>query len=350
MYVIQKNECISQSTIEKTISNRPSKDSYNCISSLQLHDLNVAIKANRQDLVEFILCHNDKINLDSNLIRLPPICLAVQTRNIEVVNLLLKHGCDVNKLFVYDYRSLMTPLIFASTFGEYNIVKSLLEYGADPNITDNSHRSPLIHAIENGHFSICKMLIEYNANVNLPEKNGYTPLHIACKDIKTQTKLINLLVSHGANCDQLDFMGRSCIDIIVIKDYLTDYYNEEEWRSEEDKNKLLEVFETIEILLSSMNHTSKCNLYRLIIKKRMLSNMIHNYRYDQDIQTNILIRFILSLITKPSSLKTISKQSLNSIIKRHIEKHSSKRWKQLEKLYTIIPLEIIDYLKYKEYL
>uniref|UniRef100_A0A0K0DZQ2 ANK_REP_REGION domain-containing protein n=1 Tax=Strongyloides stercoralis TaxID=6248 RepID=A0A0K0DZQ2_STRER len=246
--------------------------------------------------------------------------------------------------------SVMTPLIFASIFGEYKIVHLLLKYGADPNITDNLHRSPLIHAIENHHFSICKILIDYNANVNLPEKNGYTPLHIACKEINTQTKLINLLISHGANCDQLDFMGRTCIDIVIIKDFLTDYNNDEEWSIEDSNNKLLKVFETLEILISSMNHNSKCNLYRLIIKKKMLFDIANNFRNDENISRKILTDFIFSLITKPLSLKNISKQSLNCIIKRYLEKNSNRRWNELEKLYTIIPLELIDYLKYKDYL
>uniref|UniRef100_A0A0N5A3U6 ANK_REP_REGION domain-containing protein n=1 Tax=Parastrongyloides trichosuri TaxID=131310 RepID=A0A0N5A3U6_PARTI len=313
-------------------------------STLQLYYLNVAIKSNRQDLVEYILCQNDKINLDSNLTRSPPICLAVQTRNIIVVNLLLHHGCDVNKLFIYDYRNIITPLIFATIFGDANIVESLLEHGADPNLTDNFHRSPLLYAVENNHLNICKILIDYGANVNLPEKNGYTPLHIACKQIKKKRKFINLLIAHGANCDQPDFMGRSCADIIIIKDFLSD-------DDEDDLNIYTnvplreEVFEALDILISTMSHANKRNLYRLIQKKMIISSISQT-----DEPKIMLTRFVLSIITKPLSLKIISKQSLNTILKNFCEKQYNKRWEYLEKLYSIIPLEMIDYLKYKEYI
>ena len=63
----------------------------------------------------------------------------------------------------------MRALICASPIGHFEIVKYLIEHGADPNAKesdDNSGRTALILASENGHFEIVKCLIEHGAHPN----------------------------------------------------------------------------------------------------------------------------------------------------------------------------------------
>uniref|UniRef100_A0AC35U5X9 Choline-phosphate cytidylyltransferase n=1 Tax=Rhabditophanes sp. KR3021 TaxID=114890 RepID=A0AC35U5X9_9BILA len=197
------------------------------ISLLQLHDLNIAIRVNRQDLVTYILCQNEYLNLNSCLIRSPPIALAVQSRNPCVVKLLLDHGCDVNKLFEYEIGTYETPLNYACRHGDYEIVKLLLQHNADPNITNIDHCSPLLNAAREGFHEICIALIKYKANLNMPEKNGQTPLHMACKYFYRSYKSAEILIAHGAKSTQPDFKRRLCTDMICFSDSFTNEQGEE---------------------------------------------------------------------------------------------------------------------------
>lgn len=63
------------------------------------------------------------------------------------------------------------PLYHAARFGNFALVKQLLEHGADPDAKLNTedHREigmPLIHAYEGGHFDIVHLLLDYKADLN----------------------------------------------------------------------------------------------------------------------------------------------------------------------------------------
>jgi ankyrin repeat protein len=49
---------------------------------------------------------------------------------------------------------------------------------------------------------LVKLLLEYGADVNSKDDDGYTPLSIACK--YKNTELVKLLIEHGADIDMVD--------------------------------------------------------------------------------------------------------------------------------------------------
>ena len=57
-------------------------------------------------------------------------------------------------------------LIWASNIRHFEIVKYLIDHGADPNAKDDIGRTALILASENGQFEIVKCLIEHGADPN----------------------------------------------------------------------------------------------------------------------------------------------------------------------------------------
>ena len=81
---------------------------------------------------------------------------AVQQEKTEDVREALAAGVDVNS--TNDYGA--TPLFFACDRGNEEIVKMLLEAGADPSVRDNFYQaSPLTWAMQNGNKSIAVMLM-----------------------------------------------------------------------------------------------------------------------------------------------------------------------------------------------
>lgn len=81
-------------------------------------------------------------------------CLGVK---IDLVEEALKNGADVDAKDEYTSR---TALHYASRIGNLEIVKTLLEHGADATIKDKYGRTSLYYALDNGYLEIVKMIIE----------------------------------------------------------------------------------------------------------------------------------------------------------------------------------------------
>lgn len=70
-----------------------------------------------------------------------------------------------------------TPLHFAAGYNHPEIVKFLLDNGADIHAKDKGGLVPLHNACSYGHFEIAELLIKYGANVNVTDYWKYSPLH-----------------------------------------------------------------------------------------------------------------------------------------------------------------------------
>jgi ankyrin repeat protein len=83
-----------------------------------------------------------------------------QKGDIEKATLLLKHGANINPVDE-EYQS--TPLGMAARWGHIEMVKFLLEQGADPNKSGAAWATPLAWAIKKGHSKIAGLLKQAGA-------------------------------------------------------------------------------------------------------------------------------------------------------------------------------------------
>ena len=60
-----------------------------------------------------------------------------------------------------------------------DVVKILVERGADMNKADNNGATPLLIASQKGHVDVVKILVERGADINKATNDGYTPLDVA---------------------------------------------------------------------------------------------------------------------------------------------------------------------------
>ncbi|VDI61166.1 Hypothetical predicted protein [Mytilus galloprovincialis] len=72
-----------------------------------------------------------------------------------------------------------TPLHFACSGIDTNIIKDLLDRNPDINIRKKDGSTPLFVACELGYVDVVKLLLEYNADQNISKNDGTNPLNIA---------------------------------------------------------------------------------------------------------------------------------------------------------------------------
>lgn len=111
----------------------------------------------------------------------------------EIVRLLLENGADVNARGGRHG----TALRYASSCGHRDIVLLLLENGADVNAQDYTHGTALYSASYNGHRETVRLLIENGANVNAQDVRHSTPLQAASCSGHYET--VRLLLEEGAD-------------------------------------------------------------------------------------------------------------------------------------------------------
>ncbi len=86
---------------------------------------------------------------------------------------------DTFELKAYGSKYELTPLMFASYSGNYNLVKFSIDNGADINLKCGGGWTALMLASEFGHLEIVKYLVENGADINIKDKNWDTALNYA---------------------------------------------------------------------------------------------------------------------------------------------------------------------------
>ena len=123
---------------------------------------------------------------------------AIKTDLVALVQILLKYADQNTVLHLAKDEQL---LLFACSNGHIEVVKLLLEHGADPNLIgttrDFDGRTCLSIASSNLKLDIALLLLKKGANPNLHDFNGVTPLLQATASNRIDT--MRLLLSHGAD-------------------------------------------------------------------------------------------------------------------------------------------------------
>jgi ankyrin repeat protein len=112
----------------------------------------------------------------------------------DVVKCLLNSGADINLC----NESEQSPLFAASMYGHCDVVKCLLNSGAGINLCDNQGISPLWVASRFAMYDIVKCLLSSGADVNLCDEDGTSPLVAA----SFSNDIVKLLTAHGALCEE----------------------------------------------------------------------------------------------------------------------------------------------------
>ncbi len=148
---------------------------------------------NQAEIVRLLISHGAEIS---------PIHAAAYLGDIEKVRTLTKEGADVNAKWNSD-----TPLCVAVDGGQMDIVELLIAKGADVNAGDDS--TPLHMAAWHGSEEIARLLIDKGANIHAESSLGFTPVYFAA--ICDHKAVIDLLLSKGADINAKERRGMTAL-------------------------------------------------------------------------------------------------------------------------------------------
>ena len=152
-------------------------------------------------------------------IRIFPLLVALCEENIELVELLLELGANVDARDTTGETILLRAFSLFPRLDLYSIVRLLVKYGADLNARDKSLRSSLHLAEYTGWLEVAEMLVKHQADVNSQDNNGKTPLHILSEcgtnNEDDVLKHARLLLEHGAEVNRRDNNGMSPLRILL---------------------------------------------------------------------------------------------------------------------------------------
>jgi ankyrin repeat protein len=160
------------------------------------------------------------------------------TKGIEIVKLLLERGANPNMQLFFKpanargvvYTRGVTPLIRAAVNADADVMKLLLEHGADATLATADRQSP-IHAVLAGRapepqaLELIRMLQKAGADVNVvalinhPEEiRGGTALHYAVR--KRYKEAVKLLASFKIDMDAVDQDGLTALDYTQSRGFM----------------------------------------------------------------------------------------------------------------------------------
>ncbi|XP_043657224.1 ankyrin repeat and KH domain-containing protein mask isoform X5 [Drosophila teissieri] len=152
-----------------------------------------AASAGHVEVAKVLLEHGAGINTHSNEFKESALTLACYKGHLDMVRFLLQAGADQE----HKTDEMHTALMEASMDGHVEVARLLLDSGAQVNMPTDSFESPLTLAACGGHVELATLLIERGANIEEVNDEGYTPLMEAARE--GHEEMVALLLSKGAN-------------------------------------------------------------------------------------------------------------------------------------------------------
>jgi ankyrin repeat protein len=259
-----------------------------------------AVSYNQYDLAELFLDMGADINSQNprGETSLYIVCTQ-EDKSIKLLLLLLNRGTNINEVIRYGATTALIGAIGSYRPDKIEIVKLLLEYGANPNKGDNNNNRPLQRASglsDRKGITCIKLLLEYGANINGTNIVGATALFFAC--LVRNDKIIDFLLEYGANPFILNREGEYILNNNMLDDDVKEYVS----IKINELHKLNVSYDMIEISKGIIEDHPLEELTDDLLESIYNEQMILPYdpektrlRMDEDIQDIRMSRFITDI-------------------------------------------------------
>lgn len=198
--------------------------------------------ASLEEIVKYIKAGNDVNIRDTRGNTLLQFAIK-ESESPEVVETLIRAGADVNTAntdgltslmiaarqannFEYNLGQMMnheelegidlTEVIKNNNTKNLKIVEALLKYGAEINLSNDNGTTPLMYASSSSsNQQIIKLLIKYGADVNQINDKGENALIYAIKYSTDPEETVNLLIENGIDTNRKDIHKKTAYDYAV---------------------------------------------------------------------------------------------------------------------------------------
>lgn len=204
--------------IEHLLSTKPSL--INITDEKLWTPLHWAASEGEIEVVELLISRGADVNA-RDLEGETPLFGAVD-HSTDVSSILLEAGSDVNTRN-YEGKTALHKLAY---YGERIESKFLIEHGAKIKVKDNDGRSPLHYAALSGLQEEVVLLISYGAEVNSKDNRDYSPLHMAVTANITQAKLssylatIEKLIHYGSDVTAQTSEGKTALELAYYQEII----------------------------------------------------------------------------------------------------------------------------------
>src|SRR6185436_822674 len=156
--------------------------------------LHTCAHSGRIEAAKVLIAHGASLDAGDSWRGQTPLMWAAAQGHPDLMRALIEAGADVNArstIIAWERQRTseprdkwlppggLTPMLFAAREGCVDCVKVLVSSGADPNIVDPDQYSALVLALINGHFDVAGALIDAGANLDMQDKVGRTALWAA---------------------------------------------------------------------------------------------------------------------------------------------------------------------------
>jgi ankyrin repeat protein len=193
--------------------------------------LMAAARTGNPEMVRLLIEHGAEVSAKGEAYGETALIWAVDENHADAARVLIAHGADVNErtnplvrskdrfglegvLTILPHGN-WTPLMYAARQGSLDAARTLVDAGAQLNVTDPDGTTALLLAIINGHYDTAAMLTEKGADPNIADTAGMAALYAAVDmstlgevygrpaqpstDKMAALDLMKVLLAHGAN-------------------------------------------------------------------------------------------------------------------------------------------------------
>jgi ankyrin repeat protein len=186
-----------------------------------------AVRNTRLEIVQLLLRHGADVNAESPDFG-DALQIAIRENDKDLTVLLLDHGADINAKRPGEFRTALQAAASSWLFEDTTILKLLLDRGAEINTIGGIHGTALAAAANRGPYGEdnVRILLEHGAFANMrggPEANSVNPLHAAIRYSLGpgsdagygHEPVVKMLVEAGARIDDIPKKWRSKVHAII---------------------------------------------------------------------------------------------------------------------------------------
>lgn len=181
-----------------------------CFSMItQIHFLFVQVKGNVNNKIYVFVAGIYEVSEDNSTHDVTPLWVAAVANKLDVVKSLVEHGADVNSPSDTD----STPVRSACYMTNISVIKYLTAHGANLHKPNANGGSCLINAVQSS--ELCQFLIDQGVDINAVDNSGNLALHYAIREGMSDT--VKLLLKHNSDYQKKNMWGDDALQTAALR-------------------------------------------------------------------------------------------------------------------------------------